>query len=99
MGKLILGKTYLTGLDNKCFSRTGRVKKGYRNVPIDLQREFEIEKRQIKQIQDMIHPKKTLKGKKKKKQQQKVEPQNNLMLDQKNKNDVEMKENENTDNN
>eukprot|EP01083_Nonionella_stella_P044843 120649_1 len=54
MGKIIMGKTYLSGIDGKCFSRTGRIKPGYRNVPIDLEREFEIEKRQIKQIQNMI---------------------------------------------
>eukprot|EP00485_Elphidium_margaritaceum_P004902 CAMPEP_0202689722 /NCGR_PEP_ID=MMETSP1385-20130828/4920_1 /ASSEMBLY_ACC=CAM_ASM_000861 /TAXON_ID=933848 /ORGANISM="Elphidium margaritaceum" /LENGTH=362 /DNA_ID=CAMNT_0049344901 /DNA_START=30 /DNA_END=1115 /DNA_ORIENTATION=+ len=53
-GKLVLGKTYLSGLDGKCFSRTGRIKKGYRNVPIDLQREFEIEKRQIQKVRDMM---------------------------------------------
>lgn len=53
-GKLILGKTYLSGLDGKCFSRTGRIKKGYRNVPVDLQREFEIERRNIQSIQRML---------------------------------------------
>eukprot|EP01083_Nonionella_stella_P235697 828460_1 len=74
MGKLVMGKTYLSGLDGKCFSRTGRIKKGYRNVPIDLQREFEIEKRQIKEIRDMIRGPTAKQRKKRaeKKQQQKA---------------------------
>merc|ERR1712129_442652 len=65
MGKINLGKSYIPGIDGKCFSREGRIKKGYRNVPIDLQREFEIEKRQLLEIQEMIRgPKKFLKKKK-----------------------------------
>eukprot|EP00483_Globobulimina_turgida_P007834 UN07849 len=76
-GKLVMGKTYLSGLDGKCFSRTGRIKKGYRNVPIDLEREFEIEKRQIQEIQDMIRgPKKLIKRRNAKKRKQNEEYEN-----------------------
>ena len=57
MGKVIVGKTYLTGLDNKCFSRTGRIKKGYRNVPVDLERDFEIEKRNLSQLNSIVNNK------------------------------------------
>ena len=54
-GRLILGKTQLSGLDNKCISRTGRMKRGYWNMPFDLEREFNIEKRNLKKINDMIN--------------------------------------------
>ena len=74
-GKLILGKTYLSGIDNKCFSRSGRQKKGYRNIPIDLEREFEIEKKQISKIRAIIRgpSEKQKRQKMKKKEQQKKE--------------------------
>lgn len=57
MGKVIVGKTYLTGLDNKCFSRTGRIKKGYRNIPVDLERDFAIEKRNLNQLNSIVNNK------------------------------------------
>ncbi|ETO21223.1 hypothetical protein RFI_15982, partial [Reticulomyxa filosa] len=53
-GRLVLGKTYLAGLDNKCFSRTGRMKRGYHNVPPDIEKEFEREKRDLEKIQEMF---------------------------------------------
>lgn len=78
-GKLILGRQYLAGIDNKCFSRSGRQKKGYRNIPIDLEREFEIEKKQITKIRAMIRgPSQKKKNEKiKKRQQQKLEYERN----------------------
>ena len=83
-GKLILGKTYLSGIDGKCFSRTGRIKKGYRNVPIDLQREFDIEKRNIQSLQSMLRgpSKKVLEKRRQKKllQKQQYEKRKALRL-------------------
>ena len=54
MGKIIANKTELSGLDNKCFSRTGRIKKGYRNIPVDLERDFEIEKRRLSKLKSIF---------------------------------------------
>lgn len=54
MGPLKVGQTELTGLDSKCYSRTGKFKKGYRNFPLDLEREFKLERRQLEKIQDMV---------------------------------------------
>ena len=75
MGKLNLGKSYISGIDDKCFSRTGRMKKGYRNIPVDLQREFEIEKRQIQEIRSMIRGPKKLEKKRKLKRRRQQQAQ------------------------